>query len=188
MLYRHTLKQLFPYVGCLSRSIRQNHIEIGGRRYLPGSNGLQFPKYLQEARQGFPKILSPDDSSSSDRDAPGWSTKFYEDLEQCVDKYNAVVLRGFPIDNVHDFSTFVSGISAKPLGYKAGAAFRNSVAENVFTASNEPAVLNLEPHNEMSYKEEWPKWVDIMAMRNAKKYRYQISLIYKIAIAYQWSL
>ena len=145
---------------------RKNSIEIGNRQFLAGSDGPKFPKYLKAPPEDMPKVLHPNECKSFDAQTKRFVPEFYKELETLVNQYGGLLLRDFPLDGVEDFSNFVAGIESKSMEYLAGIAYRNQVSSNVFTASNEPPCLNIEPHNEMCYKKEWPKWVSVDAKQS----------------------
>ena len=142
---------------------RRSSVQLAGRKFLPGSHGANFPKFLQPQRSKFPLLVTAQsvavgavESMTPTQCAQAVVGDFQKDLH----KYGAVLYRGFPVKTWRDFSEFFSALgSYRSMPYIGGAAPRKQVGDKVFTASDEPAEICIELHNEMAYMHIWPKLV-----------------------------
>ena len=78
--------------------------EIAGRKWLPGSQGEGFPKYLKKAREGFPhalEVLSGNEHSLSE-----WAKIISRLIDENLSTYGTMLLRGLPLDEVEDIAEF----------------------------------------------------------------------------------
>ncbi|CAH1783493.1 unnamed protein product [Owenia fusiformis] len=138
--------------------------QLAGRPFMPGGEGENFPKYLEEPRENFPVLVTGTDAGISPTDSPkACAEAVKEKLKDQLLKYGAILYRDFPIKNHDDFAEFFNNLGPyKSMDYKGGAAVRNTVGsqnKNVYTASREPPEWTIEPHNEMAYMSYWPKLI-----------------------------
>lgn len=70
--------------------------------------------------------------------------------------YGAILFRGFPIKDPTDFDNFVKAFGGEPLDYVGGAAPRNVVVGNVFTANEAPPEQLIPFHHEMAQVPTFP--------------------------------
>ncbi|MGQ0554671.1 MAG: TauD/TfdA family dioxygenase [Nitrospiraceae bacterium] len=67
-----------------------------------------------------------------------------------------VLFRGFPIESVADFDTFVRMISPDLASYEFGSTPRSQVHNQVYTSTEYPPHQSIPLHNEQAYTAEWP--------------------------------
>lgn len=72
---------------------------------------------------------------------------------------NALLIKNLAIRSASDFHDFIAGCDYEKMVYTNGSGFREPLNELVYTASDEPAVFTIEPHNEMSYLDTFPSKV-----------------------------
>lgn len=136
-------------------------VQLAGRKFLPGSEGPNFPKYLQPPRADFPFHVSSENVGvTNSMTAAECAKAVVADFQSTLHKYGAILYRGFPIKNWTDFSAFFSELgSFRSMPYIGGAAPRKQVGDKVYTASDEPPEICIELHNEMAYMHIWPKLI-----------------------------
>ncbi|EDO47960.1 predicted protein [Nematostella vectensis] len=130
---------------------------IAGRKWLPGSHGRGFPKYLAKPRKDFPHALMAKsaDMYSIDEIAKVTRQVIDEDLPKC----GAVLFRGLNLYEVQDFAHFSLALGFRSMEYTGGLANREAVDSeaNVYSANDDPSVYTIEPHNEMAYSPVYPR-------------------------------
>lgn len=125
---------------------------IAGRKWLPGSQGEGFPKYLNKAKEGFPfacEVLPNNKHSLSD-----WAKKASQVINKYLPKHGAMVLRGLPLTSNEAIAEFSKALPFKPMSYPSGGAGDKDLHDDealVYTASNEPPEFTIELHNELGY-------------------------------------
>ena len=133
-------------------------MEIANRKFLPGSNGKNFPKHLNSPRENFPVVISANDLGISDSATAKECAQICRDtFQDTLNQFGAVLFRGFPIRGQQDFSDFFNGLGKfNSMDYIGGAAPRIQVGKDTYTASDEPPAITIEGHNEMAYMHTWP--------------------------------
>jgi alpha-ketoglutarate-dependent taurine dioxygenase len=85
---------------------------------------------------------------------------YQETIEQMVRTYlstvGGVLFRGFPIESVADFETFVRMISPDLASYEFGSTPRSQVQNQIYTSTEYPPHQHIPLHNEQAYTTEWP--------------------------------
>ena len=154
VLLRRKLFNFFQNVGQRSRSL----VAIANKPRLPGSTGANFPKHLSPPKEQFPIITTAESVDiSSKATASECAAAVKEQFQSTLNKHGAVLYRGFPLEGYKDFASFYHGLARfEAMEYIGGAAPRTSVGDGVYTASDEPPELSIEPHNEMAYMHIWP--------------------------------
>ncbi|XP_074655458.1 dapdiamide synthesis protein DdaC-like [Tubulanus polymorphus] len=142
-------------------ALQRNHhgqrlvAQLAGRAHLPGSDGKDFPKVLAEARNDFPMTIDCEFVSSNEN-ASAFAKCFFASLQHSIHKFGAVLLKNLPLKTGDEFSGFVHDGGLKAMNYVGGSGVRDLVAQSVSTASREPPIFTIEPHNEMAYLPYWP--------------------------------
>jgi hypothetical protein len=142
---------------------RRNLVEIANRKFLPGSYSATFPKHLNEPRENFPVVVSAKDVGVTDSATVSECAQICKDnFQDTLNKYGAILFRGFPIKGHQDFSDFFNGLGKfNSMEYIGGAAPRIQVGKDTYTASDEPPEITIEGHNEMAYMHTWPDVVRV---------------------------
>ncbi|NOU51319.1 TauD/TfdA family dioxygenase [Pseudoalteromonas sp. JBTF-M23] len=80
---------------------------------------------------------------------------WYEKNEQAIlanlDKYGAVLFRGFKVNSQSDFQSVVTKMIPQTAEYVEGATPRTQLNDGIYTATEFPADQEIAPHNELSY-------------------------------------
>jgi alpha-ketoglutarate-dependent taurine dioxygenase len=96
------------------------------------------------------------DATTPGVDLTAWITEHRARLLDDLDRYGAVRLRGFAVDDAAEFSQAARAISGDLLGYLERAAPRTEVADKVFTSTEFNNEQWIPFHHEMSYSHNWP--------------------------------
>ena len=144
---------------------------LAGRKYLPGSQGKDFPEFLARARKGFPYALWADPVSHMSVEK--WGQLCREQLDRAIPEYNAVLFRNLPLFEAGDFAKFTSSLGYKPTSYEGGTGNRY-LAEGeteVYLSTSDPPDFNIELHNEMACSPVYPKKVTFEIELSCNIYR-----------------
>ncbi|ONI87795.1 hypothetical protein ALI22I_20915 [Saccharothrix sp. ALI-22-I] len=96
------------------------------------------------------------DATAPGMDLTAWVNGNRGQLHDDLDRYGALRLHGFAVDDAADFSRAARAFSGDLLGYLERAAPRTEVAEGVFTSTEFNAEQWIPFHHEMSYSHNWP--------------------------------
>lgn len=133
---------------------------ISGRKWLPGSQGKGFPKFLAKPRQDFPHALQlkTTDHQINFKELTDICKSI---IENDLTKYGAILFRGLPLVKAEDFAEFSVCLGYKTMDYKGGSANRRIVNKkaNVYTANDDPSAYTIELHNELAYAPVYPRKV-----------------------------
>jgi alpha-ketoglutarate-dependent taurine dioxygenase len=91
------------------------------------------------------------------------------DILTQLQEQGAILFRGFHVVNVTDFQQFVSAVSSSPLQYVYRSTPRTRVAENIFTATEYPARMEIPLHNENAYQRKWPLKIAFCCLQRAEE-------------------
>ncbi len=100
----------------------------------------------------FPVVVNPTEEQSL--------AEYRDAIEQMVSTHLSTVggllFRGFPIESVADFETFVRMISPDLASYEFGSTPRSQVHNQIYTSTEYPPHQHIPLHNEQAYTTEWP--------------------------------
>lgn len=137
---------------------------IAERPFLPGSSSEGFPEFLPGPKEGslFPiayKVNNPEQF-----DVKVWSHVCRELVDAELTSYGAILIRNLPLFNMEDFKSFLSN-----LGYRffehGVTGYRTPLGDHVYTASDDPPEVTMEPHNECSYSPFFPKKIILFCLK-----------------------
>lgn len=129
---------------------------VRDRPYLAGSSSASFPATIPYASDTFPLRLDPTAQLGFDSDLDAVGGAVREAIEAHLPHAGAVLFQGLDrFDCVEpssaSFSRLFASLRYRSRGYGGGVASRVSLAKDVLTASDDPAVVSIEPHIEMCY-------------------------------------
>ena len=126
------------------------------RPFTPGSSNGGFPEYLAEPRESFP--LGVRVRNSNQFSLAELTAKCMEFVEENLSHNPAILFRGLPARSAEDFSIIAQTVPWKTLSNEGGAAYRSQVDKDIgtYTASDDPQVFTIEPHNEMAFNDVYP--------------------------------
>lgn len=103
----------------------------------------------------FPAILDADRTKTFKEDRE----LIYEFTLEKINCCGAVLLRGYDIASVEEFSEVVAWFGKDLLDYKYGSTPRHSVSNGVYTSTEYPEDQEIVLHNEMAYTNLWPAYL-----------------------------
>jgi len=86
-------------------------------------------------------------------------TAEHAQLRKLLTRHGALLLRGFPVDDVSAFEAVVRAFSGEPLIYNERSSPRHAIKGNVYTSTDYPQDEEIFLHNENSYQAVWPRVV-----------------------------
>lgn len=124
-------------------------VEEGVREVL-GLESCQVSQLSHET--GLPVVISPVDQ----RTVADYRDVIGHLIGAHLSTVGGLLFRGFPIESVVDFETFVRMISPDLASYEFGSTPRSQVANQVYTSTEYPPHQHIPLHNEQAYTTEWP--------------------------------
>lgn len=114
--------------------------------------------YFFNEAEKLPLIVEPEaDSASSQDNLCQWVIDEREWIEQQLLQYGGLLLRGYDLNTADDFERICKIIDPQLLNYAGGDSPREAVTGKVYTSTEYPAQLEIPLHNEMSYRQAWPR-------------------------------
>ena len=77
-------------------------------------------------------------------------------IQAHLNKYGAILFRGFRLPEIDDFEHFVRVSGGEPLSYTERSSPRSQVNGKVYTSTDHPAAYPIFLHNEQSYNQTFP--------------------------------
>ncbi|MDJ0837612.1 MAG: TauD/TfdA family dioxygenase [Acidobacteriota bacterium] len=120
---------------------------------------MKHPQVIDQER-GFPLVIDP---AAVGLTHPGhkaltsWCLDHTADLNALLQRYGALLFRGFGADNREALSSFVNKVFGEPAAYVDGNSPRTKMSEGVYTSTEFPASETITMHNELSYSQQWPR-------------------------------
>lgn len=106
----------------------------------------------------LPLVVEPErDSEGSLAGLYRWLTDESGWIETQLLKYGAILLRGFAVQTPDDFEQICTAVDPQLLNYAGGDSPRQAVTGKVYTSTEYPAQLEIPLHNELSYRQVWPR-------------------------------
>jgi alpha-ketoglutarate-dependent taurine dioxygenase len=110
--------------------------------------------------EGFPAVVTS-------RHAQLKKPEFLQQIEdgqiqimQALLKYGALLLRGFPVDSAHDFSTLIQTLKfGQFVNYIGGDSPRDKVENGVYTSTEAPPSIHIPLHQELSFIKKFPRHI-----------------------------
>jgi hypothetical protein len=90
-------------------------------------------------------------------------------IEECLLKYDGVLLRNFDIYSVSEFNKIVQIISPTLLDYHYRSTPRTKLGGKIYTATEYPSDRVIPLHNENSYSQSWPSKIFFFSAVVAKE-------------------
>ncbi|QJB32837.1 TauD/TfdA family dioxygenase [Chitinophaga oryzae] len=122
---------------------------------IPVNNELTKYSYLQDKGNSFPLVIEP---ASDVVDPVAWIQRNRDSFEQHLVRYGSILLRGFEVRNINDFSRFISCFNAQPLEYMFRSSPRKELdksVKNIYESTSYPSDRIIHLHNESSYSRIW---------------------------------
>jgi hypothetical protein len=135
------------------RDTSKSPLNFSGGQSLVNSDVVQLNDQVDPV--GLPILLTP---RMEDLSLIGWlqdKTNKQKVLEW-LDKYGAVLFRGFKVPTVEIFKEVSSAISSKLFDYADPSSPRTLVSDKVYTSTDYSSTESIRMHNELSYSQRWP--------------------------------
>ena len=132
---------------------------IAGRKYLPGSGSEGFPQFLAGPRADLPYALEVHNADMFS--IKEWAEQCRSLLDRKLPTKGGVLIRGLPLNEGKDFSTFTQNLGFNAMDYSGGTGNRPYFDENatIYISTLDPEEFTIEPHNEMACSTVHPKKV-----------------------------
>jgi alpha-ketoglutarate-dependent taurine dioxygenase len=98
-----------------------------------------------------------------------WMREHRPAFELLLDRYGAILFRGFPVDRVETFHRFTVAIAGELLEYKERSSPRHEEGDRVYTSTDYPADQPIFLHNEHSYAVRFPRKLFFCCLTPANK-------------------
>lgn len=89
-------------------------------------------------------------------------------ITEDLDRYGAILFRGFHLQRDSDLTRFTEALSLEPMHYVEGATPRTQLRDHVYTSTEFPAGHTIAQHNELSYVCTWPMKICFLCITPAK--------------------
>lgn len=103
--------------------------------------------------QNLPLLVQP---AVPGIDLIAWAGRNRELVERWVLTHGAVLFRGFDIETVPQFESFIGTVSSGAMEYRYRSSPRTQVGGNIYTSTDYPADQSIFPHNEHAYSPTFP--------------------------------
>ncbi len=131
--------------------------------------GLGPDVQCHELNPGQPPLfIEPKGDALQDRARfRAWSESMRPRLDKLITAHGGIVLRGFPITETQDFSSFINLFPAFDVGYAGGRAPRKAISGKVMEATRLASSVRLALHSEMAYMRDYPKRIAFFSHKTA---------------------
>ena len=164
-MYRQLQKLVVLQQGTHSIAVHQaacySASSLAGRAFLPGSEAKTFPKFLPNAIHDFPYVFKA--RTVRREDLAKFGMNFRPLLDRLLEQYGSVVIRGAEVNNADNFAEFFRSLDYRAVRNLPGLGERRpETAKNVYGGRADPPALNIEPHHELSYMNDFPHLVSLL--------------------------
>ncbi len=106
-----------------------------------------------------PAVISPMELASS-VSTQHWIQSHRKRLEEILNEYGALLLRGFPIEEAQGFANVVQTVLNLPLiNYRGGEGSRKKIVDGVYTSTEAPPSFQIPLHNELTCTDNPPSYI-----------------------------
>jgi len=102
-----------------------------------------------------------------DRDIASFVQAHGPQIQSALLDHGAVLLRGFDVRSVEDFTRFIDATGLERLDYVYRSTPRTAVADKIFTTTEYPPQQEILLHNENAYQRDWPLKVSFCCLISA---------------------
>ena len=118
-----------------------------------------------QSESAVPLLVEP---TLADLSLTDWVSHNRNAIIPWLHHYGGVQFRGFQMQGVEDFKSFIRVIAHPPMPYTYRSTPRSQVQGNVYTSTEYPAERTIPLHNEMAYTRQWPLRIAFCCMQSAK--------------------
>jgi len=115
-------------------------------------NELVITSHLNEGRQ-LPLVIQP---HADNLNLPEWAEIHRADIEGALERYGALLFRGFNLKSAPEFERFVRAVSGEVLAYNERSSPRTQISGRIYTSTDYPPDQGIFLHNEQSYNLVFP--------------------------------
>ena len=149
-----------------ARPLKSGHADDDGAAATVGCKAVSIAEQRSFEGRTFPLTIAPAEAMTAS--LAEWSAAHHGALLALIEKYDAVLLRGFcGSATAMNFSRFASALELGPFAMGCSAAPRTNVAPGVFTANEAPPSEPIPFHHEMAQCMEPPAYVFFFCERPA---------------------
>ena len=146
-----TIRTLFTEIS--NKTLPKPLIKLRNGNFLPGASSSNMPEYIQNFNSPYLKAAKVEKHYSQLTDV---GKDIQEYVEANINQYSALLIKHLPYKTVEDVSEICNGFTFDQMTYQSGSGYRDKLAKNVYSASEEPVNFTIEPHNEMAYLKNYP--------------------------------
>lgn len=136
----------------MSISTDRPRLRDGMRRRVPSAESQVIAAGPPEG-SALPLVAVP---AASGVDLTQWGAMNRAQLGTWLDRYGAVLFRGFGVRGAEQFGAAVHALSGQTLEYRERSTPRHAVHQNVYTSTEYPRTESIPLHCENSYAHTWP--------------------------------
>lgn len=118
---------------------------------VPQLDSVRISFLAEEER--LPLLFEP---AAGEVDLEHWISSHAKFIETQLERFGAVLFRGFDIASADELARLIEALAGTPLGYHERSSPRTEVGRNVYTSTDYPARKTINLHNENSYQDNWP--------------------------------
>jgi alpha-ketoglutarate-dependent taurine dioxygenase len=85
-----------------------------------------------------------------------WISNNRNIIDEYLHKCGGILFRGFGLQSIDDFDSFLRSFHLEILEYKNRSSPRHEIKNNIYTSTDHPSDQFINMHNEHSYSSEWP--------------------------------
>ena len=124
----------------------------GMRRKAVPTTELVQTGFLPGNEERLPLVITP---AVENVDLAGWCSAHTEDVERYLDRYGAIMFRGFPLAGPPEFEAVASAIAGELFG-EYGDLPPEETGQRIYHSTPYPADKTILFHNESSHFSSWP--------------------------------
>ena len=122
------------------------------RPSLPASNQTYLPLTLGAPTADFPAVYRYYDRSKTTDSLKKHAQRLNGLLDTELPRTGALLIRGLPITSASEYSALLHAAGMPLRDYVGGVTSRHEVSPKVTPASTEPSVIDMESHNDGTYR------------------------------------
>src|ERR1700730_7207651 len=124
----------------------------GVRRKAVGTTELVQTGFLPDNEERLPLVITP---AVDNVDLAGWCVSHAEDVERYLDRYGAIIFRGFPLVGAPEFEAVASAMAGELFG-EYGDLPPEETGQRIYHSTPYPHDKTILFHNESSHFSSWP--------------------------------
>ncbi|HEY0603115.1 MAG TPA: TauD/TfdA family dioxygenase [Herpetosiphonaceae bacterium] len=135
-----------------TKIVRKELPARGTREAAVSSDALVQIRPLREG-EPLPLLITPTVAGVS---LVEWAASHRDLIQSHLHTHGGILFRGFAVDLLQEFETFIAAVSNGALTYEERSSPRSQVRGNIYTSTDHPASQSIFLHNEQSYNLSFP--------------------------------